>query len=81
MMWFVLPLWAQEPTDPVLSTIEKEMQRSFEWLQSQEVPPYWMEVAVTDTQENIITASNGAITERDQFHQRVDLDIRVGTGV
>ena len=55
------------------------MSRSFEWLQDQEQPPYWIELAVTDEQITRIEASNGTILEQeDDFERILDLDLRVG---
>ena len=68
-----------ENSDIVLNTLEMEMMRSFEWLQNQEIPPYWIEVAVTENQEQKIITSMGALVQKDHNHHRhLDIDLRVG---
>ena len=70
---------ADTNTDPILQVMQTEMSRSFEWLQDQEQPPYWIELAVTDEQITRIEASNGTILEQeDDFERILDLDLRVG---
>lgn len=66
-------------SDPILQVMQAEMTRSFDWLQDQEQPPYWVEVAVTDHVAERIQASHGAIDDVDHEHTRhLDLNLRVG---
>jgi predicted Zn-dependent protease len=76
---FSLSANANAQTDPILEIMQTEMSRSFEWLQDQEQPPYWIELAVTDEQVTRIEASNGTLLEQeDDFERILDLDLRVG---
>ena len=81
ILWWIVSTSKANPTnDPVLQTMQHEMARSFDWLQSQEQPPYWMEVAITDHHTTLIEASNGVIVEEDDaFERTLDLDVRIGS--
>ena len=71
ILWWLVSTSKANPTnDPVLQTMQHEMARSFDWLQSQEQPPYWMEVAITDHHTTLIEASNGVIVEEDDAFER-----------
>ena len=83
--------WAEESTqisstivpymsdDIVLQAMHHELYRSFEWLQNQDIPPYWIELAVTEIENQEIIASNGALQSNEKEAERVlDIDLRVG---
>ena len=68
-----------ETTDPVLDAMTTELDRSFEALQSQETPPYWMQLAITEHQYEGLTFADGALFDEMEKRTRVaDVDVRVG---
>jgi TldD protein len=80
--FLVLPcaLLAQSSvTDPVLKTIQKELDREKAALAKQAVPPYYISYNVGDEQLVNMTASYGAIVKSDSDRRRMLLvDLRVG---
>ncbi len=68
-----------DASDPVLDAMVTELNRSFEALQKQETPPYWMQLAITEHQYEGLTFSDGALFDAMEKTDRVaDVDVRVG---
>ena len=66
-------------SDPVLDAMVTELDRSFEALQKEDTPPYWMQLAITEHQHEGLTFSDGALFDTMERTTRVaDVDIRVG---
>ena len=66
-------------SDPVLDAMVTELNRSFEVLQKQETPPYWIQLAITEHQYEGLTFSDGALFDTMKKTTRVaDVDVRVG---
>ncbi len=64
---------------PLLETAKKELNRSFEGLQKEENPPYFISYHITDKEEVRITASFGKLKDNHHTHNRIlDIDLRVG---
>ena len=56
-----------------------ELNRSFDALQEQQTPPYWMQLAITEHQYEGLTFSDGALFDTMKKTTRVaDVDVRVG---
>ncbi len=65
--------------DPVLNAMLVELNRSFDYLQDQETPPYWMEIAITENRSHGIKFTDGALMSNKGSRERmVDVDVRVG---
>ena len=63
----------------LIEAAEKELNRNFESLTKQPVPPYFMSYEITDTRTVKLTASFGKIKLDQDIHNRIlDVDIRVG---
>ena len=77
-----LSLFLQEAhaaEDPVLETATAEMNRIYEFLQTQEKPAYWIGLGIHEVQNLMLQASNGASSTPDLEHRRhLDIDLRVG---
>ena len=73
-------LWAEQPpSDPVLTAMGQELNRSLENLKKTPVPPYFLSYQLTDNRSIDISASFGALTaSTDQTTRLLDLDLRVG---
>lgn len=70
---------AKADDDFVLETSTSEMNRVYEFLQTQEKPAYWIGIGIHEIQSWTIQASNGAISSPDFEHRRhLDIDLRVG---
>lgn len=66
-------------SDTVLDAMTTELNRSFEYLQKEETPPYWMELAITENQSQNLTFADGALTaQKSEISREVDVDVRVG---
>ena len=48
-------------SDPVLDAMVTELDRSFDALQKEQTPPYWMQLAITEHQYEGLTFSDGAL--------------------
>ncbi len=67
------------PTDPVLSAMKQELQRSLANLKGQTQPPYFLSYQVTDNRAIQIHGSFGTLISSDDNRTRVlDVDLRVG---
>jgi TldD protein len=65
--------------DVVLAIAQEEMMRSFQFLQQQEEPAYWIGIGINDTKSIQLQATNGAASDPEQEHYRyLDIDLRVG---
>src|SRR6056300_1213604 len=65
--------------EPVLNAMLVELNRSFDYLQDQETPPYWMEIAITENSSHGIKFTDGALMSNKGSRERmVDVDVRVG---
>lgn len=63
----------------VLEIAEKELNRNFNQLQKEEIPPYYISYNITDIERISINASLGNIISNDSINQRIlDIDLRVG---
>jgi len=67
------------PSDPVLSSMQQELDRSLAALKKTPTPPYFLSYQLTDNRGIEIAASFGALTgSMDQTTRFLDLDVRVG---
>jgi TldD protein len=75
-----LGLFAQQSSsDPVLTAMQKELDRSLQNLKKTPTPPYFLSYQLTDNRGIQISASFGALTgSSDQTTRLLDLDLRVG---
>lgn len=66
--------------DPLHLALEQELTRSWELLQAQAEPPYWLQVAVTERRMRSVQATHGAAGPWEDERGRVgDVDLRVGS--
>jgi predicted Zn-dependent protease len=74
------PLTGAADENPVLSAMNKELNRCFTtFSKEQPAPLYFLSYQITDTERTTLSASYGAIKEDSQNHSRyLDADIRVG---
>jgi TldD protein len=72
--------WAQPAaSDPVLTVMQQELNRSLQNLRRAPTPPYFLAYQLTDNRDIQISASFGALTgSTDQTTRLLDLDLRVG---
>ncbi len=65
---------------PVLSAMQDELTRSMKGLEEKgDPPPYFISYYMTDTRSDQLSASYGAIRDRDSSRQRLlDVEVRVG---
>lgn len=69
----------QPPSDPVLTAMHQELDRSVRNLKSTPTPPYFLSYQLTDNRAIQVSASFGALTgSTDQTTRLLDLDLRVG---
>jgi TldD protein len=69
----------QTPSDPVLTTMQQELNRSLQNLKKAPVPPYFLSYELTDNRSTQVSASFGALTaSTDRTTRLLDLDLRVG---
>lgn len=75
-----LPLAAASPPS-LLDILSEELQRNFSILKDKaDPPPYYMAYAVTEAETQVLSASIGTITSRNQGHARyLDITVRVGS--
>ncbi len=78
-----LPLFApaqeKNAPDPALEIMKKEINRSFDALKKQPVPPYFISYQLTDNRAINVQSSFGALTQStDQRTRLLDIDLRVG---
>jgi len=68
---------AQSPLSKILSS---ELDRNFAALKAKGDPaPYFMGYSVTDSESNVLSASDGAISSQNQNRARLlDITVRVG---
>jgi predicted Zn-dependent protease len=82
LVYFVLPLALRAQsasTDPVLSTMQQELDREKSALGKQTVAPYYISYNVGDDQTVTMVSSYGAIVKSDSDRRRMLLvDLRVG---
>ena len=78
--FFCLGLFAQQPSsDPVLTAMQQELDRSLGNLKKTPTPPYFLSYQLTDNRAIQISASFGALTgSTDRTTRYLDLDLRVG---
>ncbi len=69
---------AQSPLSKILSS---ELDRNFAALKAKGDPaPYFMGYSVTESESNVLSASDGAISSQNQSHARLlDITVRVGS--
>ncbi len=66
-------------SDPVLVTMTRELNRSFETLKKTPVPPYFLSYQLTDNRAISVRSSFGALTSSTDIETRLlDIDLRVG---
>lgn len=66
--------------DPVLAAMGQELTRSYQNLQKQPMPPYFLAYQLTDNRAIQITGAFGALTGSSDVRTRLlDIDLRVGT--
>ncbi|HTR23660.1 MAG TPA: TldD/PmbA family protein [Terriglobales bacterium] len=77
---FSVGLRAQQPApDPLLTTMQQELDRSMRNLKKAPVPPYFLSYQLTDNHNIQVSASFGALTNSSDRNTRyLDLDLRVG---
>lgn len=70
--------WAQSPLSKILSG---ELDRNFAALKAKgDPPPYFMGYSVTDSESNVLSAGDGALSTQNHSHARLlDITIRVGS--
>jgi TldD protein len=69
----------QADSDPVLTAMQQELDRSMKDLKQTATPPYFLSYQLTDNRGINITSSFGALTSSsDQTTRLLDLDLRVG---
>lgn len=69
----------QTPSDPLLTAMQQELNRSLQNLKKEPVPPYFLSYQLTDNRAIQISASFGALTNSTDRNTRLlDLDLRVG---
>lgn len=83
LCWFLLAATvlcaAQTPSDSVLTTMQQELNRSFQNLKKARTPPYFLSYQLTDNRAIEISAAFGALTgSLDRKTRFLDLDLRVG---
>ena len=80
LLFATLALGAQQiPSDPMLTAMQQELDRSLQNLKKTPVPPYFLSYQLTDNRSTQVAASLGALTtSSDQTTRLLDLDLRVG---
>jgi TldD protein len=69
----------QSPSDPLLETMQQELDRSWHNFKKAPVPPYFLSYQLTDNRSIQVSASFGALTgSLDRTTRLLDLDMRVG---
>ncbi len=69
----------QAPSDPVLTAMQQELNRSLQNLKKAPVPPYFLSYQLTDNRSTSVSAAFGALTaSSDRTSRLLDLDLRVG---
>jgi TldD protein len=69
----------QTPSDPLLTAMQQELNRSLQNFKKTPVPPYFLSYQLTDNRAIQISASFGALTNSTDRNTRLlDLDLRVG---
>jgi TldD protein len=69
----------QAPSDPVLTAMQQELNRSLQNLKKTPTPPYFLSYQLTDNRSTQVSASFGALTgSSDHTTRLLDLDLRVG---
>ena len=69
----------QSPSDPLLETMQQELDRSWHNFKKAPVPPYFLSYQLTDNRSIQVSASFGALTgSLDRTTRLLDLDLRVG---
>lgn len=68
------------PDGVLLDILQAELERNFEVLVKEPVPPYFLSYAVSDLQTTTISASFGSLVASDENRtQTLDVDVRVGS--
>ena len=68
------------PDGVLLDILQAELERNFEVLAREPVPPYFLSYAVNDRQTTIINASFGSLVASNENRtRRLDVDLRVGS--
>ena len=71
---------ADPMADPLLQTAHAEPMRAHQFFATLPEPTHWIQIALTDTIDQQITASDGVLSEDTNSHRRLlDIDARVGT--
>ena len=79
----VLAIWAGvahgQAASPVLTAAKAELDRNFDALKAQPVPPYYLSYEIFDTRQESVTGSFGTLEHSGVTHRRLaHVDIRVG---
>ena len=70
---------AQKSADPVMNAMSQELNRSFQNLKKEPLPPYFLAYQLTDNRAIRVVSSFGALTFTGDDRTRVlDIDLRVG---
>ena len=68
------------PDDVLLDILQAELERNFDVLATEPVPPYFLSYAVNDRRTTTINAAFGSLVASDEHRARLlDVDLRVGT--
>jgi predicted Zn-dependent protease len=69
-----------QPPDVVLQALMEELNRSFDVLKKESLPPYFISYELTDRQTRSVNSSFGALTSSSDTRTRaLDIDLRVGS--
>ena len=70
---------ARGPGNPLLAIVQSELQRNFEGLKKEPVPPYFISYTLHDTRTTRISAAFGALQRSDEARNRfASVEVRVG---
>jgi predicted Zn-dependent protease len=79
LLLLIVPCLSQAQNDLLLNTLHDELQREFQVLRKQEVPPYFISYNLGDEQNVTIATSFGSLIKHDSSRNRLLLvDMRVG---
>ncbi len=79
LIWLCMIASCAHLSADVLDVMQDELQRSFEVLQDERTPPYYISYEITQSSSANVSASFGEVTSRENFTSRyLDIDLRVG---
>jgi predicted Zn-dependent protease len=81
LLFLGMPFAGQQPEIPVrLKTMKQELQRNFDALQKEQVPPYYISYSIDEVRTQSVSGTFGAITNRDDNKTSfLRIDVRVGS--